>query len=106
MVVTHRRAWAFPENLLKILKDDGFNRLSGPEEAFIGDIVLYQADNGEIAHVGVLHEKILASSSRDTGDIWKVLSKWGADGEYIHDASYVPELLGKPTEYWTDRKGC
>ncbi len=29
----------------------------------------------------------------------------GADGEYFHDASDVPYLLGKPSEYWTDRKG-
>jgi len=105
MVVTHRRAWAFPEDLRKILSDDGFKRLSGPEEAFIADIVIYQADKDEVAHVGILHDRNLALDSRNPGDPWKVLSKWGAFGEYIHDMSYVPELFGKPTEFWTDRKG-
>jgi hypothetical protein len=37
-------------------------------------------------------------------DYLQVLSKWGADGEYLHDLTDVPYLLGRPAEYWTDRK--
>jgi hypothetical protein len=33
-----------------------------------------------------------------------VLSKWGYDGEYPHKVSYVPDALGSPEEFWTDRK--
>jgi hypothetical protein len=35
-----------------------------------------------------------------------VLSKWGADGEYIHALGDVPALLGVPREFWTDRRPC
>ncbi len=105
MVVTHRRAWAFPEDLRKILDDDGFRRLNGFAEAFIGDLVIYQADGPEITHVGIVQQKNVVHDSRNPGDPLKVLSKWGAYGEYIHDMSDVPEVFGRPTEFWTDRKG-
>jgi len=105
MVVTHRRAWAFPIDLRKILSDDGFRQLKGPEEAFVGDIVIYQAGGDEITHVGIVQQKNLIRDLRNPGDPLKVLSKWGAQGEYIHDMTDVPEVYGKPAEFWTDRRG-
>jgi hypothetical protein len=41
----------------------------------------------------------------EPSDVLVVVSKWGADGEYEHDVTDVPKLLGAPAEYWTDRKG-
>jgi len=38
-------------------------------------------------------------------DFLTVVSKWGADGEYIHGADKTPWIFsGKPAEYWTDRR--
>ena len=28
----------------------------------------------------------------------------GGDGEYLHEMSKVPGYLGRPAEYWTDRR--
>jgi hypothetical protein len=33
----------------------------------------------------------------------KVISKWGQEAEFIHDVDDVLDLLGRPSEYWTDR---
>jgi hypothetical protein len=104
LVVTQRRTWAFPEDLHKILADDGFRQLKGPHEAEMGDVVIYRDDRRTICHVGIVVDKNLAIDPVTPGDPLRVLSKWGADGEYIHDMSYVPELYGKPAEFWTDRR--
>jgi hypothetical protein len=105
MVVAHRRSWAFPSDLHKVFRDDGFRRLGGPHESEIGDVVVYADDKGDVCHVGIVVSKNLVTDPQNPGDPLKVLSKWGAMGEYVHDMSYVPELLGKAIEFWTDRKG-
>ncbi len=46
-----------------------------------------------------------ATDARHPGDPLTVLSKWGGEGEYMHDMSDVPELFGTPAEFWTHRKG-
>jgi len=104
LIVASRRTWVDPDDLVTILIEDGYRRLRGPEEAEIGDLVVYRDGSGEISHAGLVHRKRIADP-RDGTDYLQVLSKWGADGEYLHDASDVPYLLGKPAEYWTDRKG-
>jgi hypothetical protein len=67
-------------------------------------VVVYRSDDGEVCHAGIVLRKNLydPEAPRDT---LVVLSKWGAEGEYEHDASDVPLLCGQPAEYWTDRKG-
>jgi hypothetical protein len=57
-----------------------------------------------VVHVGIVVRKNLfdPENPRDT---LVVLSKWGHEGEYEHDASEVPVLCGRPVEFWTDRKG-
>lgn len=104
MVVANRRTWVDPEHLLRILRDDGFRRLASEAEATTGDVVVYRSDDGEVCHAGIVLRKNLydPEAPRDT---LVVLSKWGAEGEYEHDASDVPLLCGQPAEYWTDRKG-
>jgi len=49
-----------------------------------------------------LRKNLLLAGGQE--DLLTVLSKWGADGEYIHGASRVPAYLGTPAEYWTDRR--
>jgi hypothetical protein len=105
MIVAARRAWVDPDNLIWILEDDGFQRLQGIQQVEIGDLVVYRSTDGDVSHVGVVLRKKLIIGAEKKGDPLVVLSKWGGDGEYIHEMSDVPALLGSPSEFWTDRKG-
>jgi len=105
MVVASRRTWVDPDDLLRVLQDDGYRKLEGESQARLGDVVVYRDMAGEVSHTGIVVGKNVydPENRRDT---LVVLSKWGHEGEYEHDASNVPLLCGLPSEYWTDRKGC
>jgi hypothetical protein len=103
LVVASRRTWVEPDHLLTILIQDGYQRLRGPEETEVGDMVVYRDGHGDVSHVGLVSRKRILDP-RNGADYLQVLSKWGADGEYFHDLNDVPYLLGRPAEYWTDRK--
>jgi hypothetical protein len=103
MVVASRRTWIDPEHLTRILRDDGYRQLHGPEETEPGDVVIYHDGEDEACHVGIVVRKNLLVPE-ENAEVLTVLSKWGADGEYIHAASRVPGYLGTPAEYWTDRR--
>ncbi|MCI0459536.1 MAG: hypothetical protein L0Z62_21515 [Gemmataceae bacterium] len=103
LVVAARRVWVDPEHLVRILTDDGYRRLRGAEEADRGDVVIYHDDHGEACHVGIVMWRNLIVPG-ETKDPLTILSKWGGDGEYIHEMSRVPGYLGQPAEYWTDRR--
>lgn len=96
-----RRTWVDTDQLSMILDEDEYHRIRGPQEMQVGDLVVYRR-NGEAAHIAVVVklEPLVATAS------WKVtvVSQWGADGEYVHPMEDVPELLGTPVEYWTDRR--
>jgi hypothetical protein len=102
LVVACRRAWVDPEELLPALRDDGYRQLGGPAEAEKGDVVVYRDQRGNVCHAGIVVGKNVVTA--EAADPLVVLSKWGEDGEYEHESSDVPELLGKPVEFWTDRK--
>ncbi len=104
IIVASRRTWVDPDHLLTILSQDGYRRLRGPEETEVGDVVVYRDDSGDVSHVGLVSRKKIVDP-RNGSDYLQVLSKWGADGEYFHDLHDVPYLLGRPAEFWTDRKG-
>lgn len=101
MLFASRRTWVEPDHLGTILREDGFRKIA-VSEVVLGDIVVYRDASGGFAHVGLVLSK--------TPDVehasWKVsvLSQWGIDGEYFHDANDVPDLLGTPQEYWTERR--
>ena len=102
MVLSSRRAWVDTEHIRRILREDGFRRLTDSSEAECGDVVIYHDDEGEACHMGLIaHKKIIQGQDEDH---LRVLSKWGSDGEYFHDLSDVPLLLGRPAEFWTDRR--
>jgi hypothetical protein len=103
LVVASRRVWVDPEHAIKILTDDGYRELGGPDEADCGDIVIYHNDQAEPIHIAIVAWKnlLLAGEQRDP---LTVLSKWGGDGEYFHEVSKVPGYLGQPAQYWTDRR--
>ena len=64
---------------------------------------MYHDSDDEPCHVAVVVRKNLAVAG-ENGDLLTVLSKWGADGEYVHEATKLPFLLGRPAQYWTDRR--
>jgi hypothetical protein len=103
LVFASRRTWVDPEYIRLILRGDEYQRVANLFDVQIGDIVLYSANNGKgITHVGIVVEVI--PQIRTGSFQFKVMSKWGADGEYIHFMEDVPKQLGHPCEYWTDRR--
>lgn len=103
MVVASRRVWVDPEHLIRVLREDGYRRLNQEAEAEPGDVVAYHDSDGEICHVGiVLRKNLIIPGTKD--DPLTILSKWGADGEYVHASRRLPFLLGVPAEFWTDRR--
>lgn len=103
LVFASRRTWIDPEYLYQILADDEYRQLAGVVEAQPGDVVVYRDTDGLPSHVGIVWERNLIIPGQQA-DPLKVLSQWGADGEYLHDLSDVPDLLGVPVEFWTDRR--
>jgi hypothetical protein len=65
-------------------------------------VVVYKTPDGEIAHVGMILTKTADVASAKW--LVRVLSKWGAEGEYDHPIDYGPPMLGQPAEFWTDRR--
>lgn len=102
MAFASRRTWVWPEDLGMILEGDEYHRLSGPDQAELGDVVVYHSPLGSVEHVGLVAQ-VNIDLRQATRQIF-VLSKWGALGEYFHQIDDVPELLGAPAEYWSDRK--
>jgi hypothetical protein len=103
LVVASRRTWVDPEHVVKILADDGYRQLQRPEEAEAGDVVVYHDPDGEPCHVVIVVAKNLTIPGQSR-DLLTVLSKWAADGEYVHDLTNLPLLLGQPAQDWTDRR--
>lgn len=102
MVFASRRTWVDTDELEKILQEDGYHRVSGLDEIDTGDVLIYRGAKGEIGHIGVVlsSEPVVGTAS------WMVtvLSKWGAEGEYIHAPDHVPHFCGRPSEYWSERR--
>lgn len=103
MVFATRRTWIDPDELKMILEDDEYRQLSPNEHVVPGDIVVYKDGSGAVSHVGIVSEirVDLAIAKREV----RVLSQWGRDGEYFHRVNDVPQGLGSPSEFWTDRRG-
>jgi hypothetical protein len=91
MVLASRRTWIDPQYLHRILEEDRFRKLTRPEDADVGDIVIYHDQKGLPCHVAVVINKRIVQGDQE--DWLTVQSQWGADGEYIHVASMVPGYL-------------
>ena len=101
MVFASRRTDVDPQYLPMILADDDYRQVQDEKDLRCGDIVVYKDHSGTVSHVGIVAD-IRANLSEASWEV-TVLSQWGGDGEYFHLADAVPYLLGKPSEYWTDR---
>ena len=101
LVFASRRTWVDPEYVPLLLAEDGYYRVD-IASAKLGDVVVYRNFAREITHAGIIVEKrpVLETAEWDV----RVLSQWGASGEYVHRLSDVPSLLGSPAEFWSERK--
>jgi hypothetical protein len=99
MALASRRTCVFEdEDIRQILVEDEYTKIPR-NEARVGDFVVYTFDTNEVTHVAVITRQPL-----EDPDNMSVMSAWGQDGEYYHQVTDVPPLLGTPTEYWTDRR--
>ena len=99
LVFASRRTGIEPDHLGFIFTEDGFRQLDSEFQAEVGDVVVYKGPFGSHVAIIVEIEDNLACGSRKL----RVLSKWGRYGEYLHPINDVPDMLGKPSEYWTER---
>ncbi len=103
LVFASRRTWVDPTYLDTIFADDEYYRVTKLSEIQIGDVVVYQRKGeSDPCHVAIIAE-IAPKVGTASWEI-KVMSKWGADGEYIHLLEDVPEIYGEPSSYWTERR--
>lgn len=89
-----------PQELDKILKDDGYRKID-MNSVVAGDIIVYKDQDGEIVHTGIVIEitRVLFSHMPT------ILSKWGKGPECIHKFNYVPEYYNTcEKEFWTERE--
>lgn len=98
MIFASRRAWIEIDYINRILREDDFRQIT-LGQVMEGDIVLYKR-YGIPSHVGLI---ITIDRALTTPPNIKVISKWGKDPEFIHFIEQVPEFLGSPAEYFTDR---
>jgi hypothetical protein len=101
-VFAGRRTHVSSDHLPMILEKDGYYKVSDLQRLWVGDIVVYENAEGEATHVGQVVE--IQSSVQDGGRKVMILSKWGTYGEYLHEISDVPSMLGAPKTYWSERR--
>jgi hypothetical protein len=101
MAFANRRSCVEPEQMPLILRDDEYSEVTRSADVFPGDVVVYEND-GEVSHVAV----VVSNDPRvsDGTSIIRVISQWGADGEYLHEYHDVPVLLGKPVRFYSERR--
>lgn len=100
LVFASRRTVVGIEHLERILKDDGYRRIS-EERLFRGDLVVYRDARGAPQHVGIVAART-ANVAKQRFDV-EVLSQWGLLGEYFHRIDDVPPIHGTPQDFWTER---
>src|SRR6266849_5824649 len=93
-VFASRRTWVEIDHLPSILERDGYKRFNERKNLWVGDIVVYENAGGEMTHIGLVVEK--RPDVAHGGHQIYVLSKWGQNGEYLHELEDVPPLLGNP----------
>ena len=98
MIFASRRAWIDIDHIYDVLREDGYEQVA-IDQVIEGDVVLYKR-GGLPTHIGLI---ITIDRSLGTPNI-RVMSKWGADPEFIHFIEDVPEIFGRPSEFYTDRR--
>jgi hypothetical protein len=102
MVFANRRTWIVDGDEVekKVFPDDGYRKLTDPNEICIGDVAVYRKGPGApIEHVALVMEVTIDQGRVET----LLLSQWGEDGEYIHRVNAVPTAFGAFVEYFSER---
>lgn len=101
MIFASRRTCIDVDSLPMILREDSYLPVNDHNAVVIGDVIVYKRV-GRLTHVGIVVESRvdIVKAKR----VYRVLSKWGQSGEFIHDVNDVPDYLGNDIEFWTDRK--
>lgn len=96
-----RRTWVDTAHVKMILDDDGYAPIE-ERDVQPGDLAVYRDREGNVTHVGI----VISHVPDVEAAIWRtrVLSQWGADGEYFHDLADVDEWLGKFEQFYTERR--
>ncbi|MFH0989120.1 MAG: hypothetical protein V1799_03790 [bacterium] len=104
MIFSSRRTRIDPKYLELIFTDDGYYRITDETQLKEGDLVIYRNQSThEITHIAkIYHVKF---NLEDATRSFIVLSKWGDHGEYFHPIDILPPILGKPSEFWSERRG-
>ena len=90
------------DQLKQILSDDEYEPVNEHRDVKIGDIVIYFDENTEPTHIGYV---IRIDINIDLATFeFKILSKWGYDGEYLHDIDDIPESYGKDYKFYSESK--
>ena len=100
MVFAFRRAWIEPCQVSKLLEDDEYQVVSR-QHTMPGDLVVYYRQD-KICHMGIIFgiEQDVANAELNI----LVLSKWGYDGEYLHQERDVPIQYGNTLVYFSEKK--
>lgn len=102
LVLAFRRTWIEDmQSVPRWLTEDGYRQLPDGKSPHAGDVVLYRANDGAVAHVGIILE-IPQHGALDQAAGPLVLSKWGQYGEYVHRLLDLPPL-GAKVQYWSER---
>ena len=109
LVFASRRTHIEPELVWWILQEDGYKKIKKQDTA-VDDLVIYYTLNREVAllnkevtHIGRLIDKVWDESAKELK--WRVLSKWGKDGEYLHKIKDVPlHLPYDGLEFWSEKE--
>lgn len=103
LVFANRRTEVDVKHVERILIEDEYVLRQSPDHGRVGDVAVYRDVERNICHVGMVaeaHPDFLGGPTK-----LRILSQWGRDGEYLHDADAVPSVYGRLTEIWTYRYG-
>jgi hypothetical protein len=98
MIFAARRAYIEIDHIYDILRADGYHPIT-KEMCVVGDVVLYRDHEGP-SHVSLVTRVEIIGQERSI----RVLSKWGMDAEFEHWMHDVVKRLGRPVEFYTERK--
>ena len=105
LVFANRRTAIDASQVEMILREDEYARRTSVDHGREGDVAIYQAiDTAAISHVGLVARAEVSLAGEPTR--FRILSQWGFDGEYLHDADAVPSVYGRLAEVWTYRYGA
>ena len=103
MIFANRRTCIEPEHVPMILSDDRYVEVRAPADVKPGDLVIYhEPSTADVSHVALVVSN--TAKLENGSSLIIVLSQWGSHGEYFHDYRDVPEALGRPDQFYSERR--